>query len=247
MCPINCGTSIGSTTGSVCISGEWWWALYFWWLGVMMMNAYVFYVKLGLLAGVPRNNLLSHHDFHKAIALAWIDPVNHHPRYRVPARGEAPMTPTTVLFSTPSVMSRKRVWKSSSKLTDNSIKKLAKKKSCAIQFTDKTLAVGGILSIRLESTASHFPMPSTKPDAKCQMHRWVDFPNKRSNLLSCEDCHVSICVQCYKRFHTVVDLVVTKADLFKEFKEDWDKNSRSRAGTRRESRRLRFSPIFLIC
>jgi hypothetical protein len=209
---------------------KWWWALYFWWLGVMMVNAYVFYVKMGLLAGVERKNLLSHHDFRQAIALAWIDPVNYHPGYRVPTR-EEPTTPppATALFNTPPVsMSGKRTRKLSSKLTDDSTTPKPKKKSRSLQFTDKTLAVSGILSIRLESTASHLPVPS-KPDAKCQMHRWVGFPNKRSDLMSCEDCHVSICVQCYKRFHTVQDLVAIKGDLYVEYKEDSDKNSRTGA------------------
>jgi hypothetical protein len=206
---------------------KWWWALYFWWLGVSMVNAYVYYVQLGLLAGIDRKNLLSHHDFRKAIALAWIDPANYHPGHcYVPSRQTLGTPPAPeASFNTPPVMSGKRIRKSSAKLTDES-NKPPKKKARAVQFTDKTLAVGGILCSRLDITVTHFPVPP-KPDAKCQMHRWAGFPNKRSELMSCEDCHVSICLQCYKRFHTVEDLLGIKDDLIKEFKEDSDKNSRT--------------------
>ena len=194
----------------------------------MMVNAYAYYLALGVLDGVPRAQLLSHHDFRKAIALAWIDPTQYHP-------GNAP-TPPRPSFSTPpagawsfgnpNLSGKHSRKKEVEKLADKTAK--AKKRARAVQFTDKTLEPGGILSVCLENTLTHFPVPA-KQDAKCQMHRWVGFPNKRSNLMSCEDCHVSICLQCWKQFHTVKDLAGIKGGLAKEYQEDSDKNSCSGA------------------
>ena len=51
---------------------KWWWSPLFWGLGTILTNAYVTYLKVNELFETPKNNLLSHHDFQKSIAIAWI-------------------------------------------------------------------------------------------------------------------------------------------------------------------------------
>ena len=47
-----------------------WWYILFWSIGVMINNAYVIYLHVNLENGIKKNTL-SHHDFRKAVALAW--------------------------------------------------------------------------------------------------------------------------------------------------------------------------------
>ena len=39
----------------------------------MLTNAYIMYIKINVSDGAEKKNLLSHHDFWKAIAFAWIN------------------------------------------------------------------------------------------------------------------------------------------------------------------------------
>jgi hypothetical protein len=56
---------------------KWWWSLLFWWLGVMLVNAYIYYLTLNLVAGKNKKELLSHHDFREYVAHAWISSTTH--------------------------------------------------------------------------------------------------------------------------------------------------------------------------
>ena len=52
---------------------KWWWSILFWLIGVIITNAYVIYLHVNLENGIKKY-LLLHHDFRKAVALAWINP-----------------------------------------------------------------------------------------------------------------------------------------------------------------------------
>jgi len=53
---------------------KWWWSLVFWMLGVFLTNAYVVYGRICDEHGVPKQHRLTHLEFRKEIALAWINP-----------------------------------------------------------------------------------------------------------------------------------------------------------------------------
>ena len=53
---------------------KWWWLIWFWGMGVLMVNSYVEYLNYMLEQGIDRKAILSHYEFQKDIALAWIDP-----------------------------------------------------------------------------------------------------------------------------------------------------------------------------
>ena len=53
---------------------KWWWSLSFCALSVMLVNVYVLYIVVNLTEVKPKIDLLSHHDFRKAIAMEWIHP-----------------------------------------------------------------------------------------------------------------------------------------------------------------------------
>ena len=53
---------------------KWWWLIFFWALGVLLVNTYVAYNTYMVSIG---KQPMSHYNFHKAIALAWIDPTTY--------------------------------------------------------------------------------------------------------------------------------------------------------------------------
>ena len=48
---------------------KWWWSFVLWGLGVAITSAYVMYKTLNMQNGRKKNELISHHDFIKRIAL----------------------------------------------------------------------------------------------------------------------------------------------------------------------------------
>ena len=50
---------------------KWWWSLFFWAFSVLLVNAYVCYHHYTISIGKCP---MSHYDFCKSIALAWLDP-----------------------------------------------------------------------------------------------------------------------------------------------------------------------------
>jgi hypothetical protein len=51
---------------------KWWWSIWLWEFGVLLVNAYVFYKKVMEESGVPKKNRLTQYEFRREIALAWI-------------------------------------------------------------------------------------------------------------------------------------------------------------------------------
>ena len=45
-----------------------------WDIGVTLVNAYIVYRRVSLKYGVSKSDLLSHHNFRKQVAMAWISP-----------------------------------------------------------------------------------------------------------------------------------------------------------------------------
>ena len=55
---------------------KWWWSIFFWALGVLLVNTYVAYKTDMVSIG---KQPMSHYNFRKAITLAWIDPTTYWP------------------------------------------------------------------------------------------------------------------------------------------------------------------------
>ena len=53
---------------------KWWWSIFFWAFGVLLVNAYVSYKTYMISKGKWP---MSHYEFRKQIALAWIDPTTY--------------------------------------------------------------------------------------------------------------------------------------------------------------------------
>ena len=83
------------------------------------------------------------------------------------------------------------------------------------RFNDNTLhPVRGALSIRLDHTNNtHFPVRSPVARARCGLHRYVLGKEKLGDVVYCDTCHVCLCVDCFKDFHSIQNLEGKKAAL----------------------------------
>jgi hypothetical protein len=207
---------------------KWWWALFWWWMGVMMVNAYVYYVSLNLLAGKLKKDLLTHHDFRRAIALSWIAPDKYSPEaLALLARKDPPAMSSSTKkrkgpanrASTPSSGKSKKPRSAQPEEEEWCSDAREERLSRRSVLDDKSLAVGGSMSVRLHAQVTHWPKP-TKPRTRCQMHRWLGIEAK-NDVMHCKTCNVALCIHCYEPFHTYPVLTEIKEQLLKEFKEDW--------------------------
>ena len=53
---------------------KWWWSIFFWSYQVLLTNAYVLYCKYHSL---HKSSPMTHYEFQKQVAIAWLDPVDH--------------------------------------------------------------------------------------------------------------------------------------------------------------------------
>jgi Transposase IS4 len=187
---------------------KWWWSIFFWGMGVLLVNAYVSYVKFNLMNGKKKNELLSHYEFRKAIALAWLDPDQYDTKDKV----DDTVTP----------VSRKRKASeyedSEGRATRGSVgSKMASIKNVkrANKVTNASLDPNdGLFANRLKMFPRHWPVePSLSKRPKCAFHRWAADLEEKTHVVMCSECKVHLCIGCFKMFHEEVDLKSKKFDI----------------------------------
>jgi hypothetical protein len=231
---------------------KWWMACFEHAFGVLLVNSYVTYCHVLKTAGKTK---LSHYDYRKACALAWIDKdemKTHERKKRQRAnqrrtRSEAEEDvgePTTTLESTPTPAStgRKRgrpssalrnktppssTKKNATRAHSHEVKEVVKK---APSITDAALdPISGSLYKRLDKLLDHYPESPNKQSARCAVHRWAMGDNRLeycNSIMKCSECRVSLCYGCFRMFHTETSLVYEKAGLKRQFFEQFKKEKR---------------------
>ena len=84
-----------------------------------------------------------------------------------------------------------------------------------VLVTNMSLTPTGYLQNRLNKNLNHLPVPCTKPEPICQIHRWAIGRKYKSKIMFCKSCNVSLCDYCYEPFHVIPDLV-EKKDVLKK-------------------------------
>ena len=158
---------------------KWWWAIWMWGVQVLMVNAYILYKTSHLIIWhKDEKTLLSHYEFHRQLALAWVgSPEDAH------------------------MAGQKHSWDDASSTTSS---------GKSTRINDTTLdPLKGTLWMRLDDD-SHYPVLPNAKRPCCRLCQWVETAwdkNKViSNVLFCDKCHVSLCVACFKPFHTISDV-----------------------------------------
>ena len=137
---------------------KWWWAIWWWGFQVLLTNSFITYKKF--LELHDRKNTLSHYDYIKQIALAWVSrdlywPSQHISRKRTAALDERRRTRSRLAVD-----------------VDTESKSTSSTK--CIQVDEKTLhTVKGRLSCRLNTAIQHFPEIPVAKRPRCQLHRSV--------------------------------------------------------------------------
>ena len=190
-----------------------------------MTNAYIVYVYANVLHfNTKKKYLLSHHDFRRAVAEAWLNPEEYtksQKRAQEPEQTENFMKKRKVVSTTSTKASSvaSSLTMNSSKSIYSTIQKEQKqgtKKHCK-HVNDDSLDPTSSLCIRLDSTLDHLPDPANAR-ARCALHRWLGIETQKQ-VSYCTVCNVHLCVKCYRIFHIVPDLSEIKNELLKEFKK----------------------------
>ena len=76
----------------------------------------------------------------------------------------------------------------------------------------------GLFSNRLivNEMCTHFPLPVRSKHSECQLHKMFN-KRTRKQVMLCPDCNVTLCVLCYKPFHSVDDLNKIKVEVQNDF------------------------------
>jgi Transposase IS4 len=200
---------------------KWWWSVFFWGMGVLMVNAYVAYVKYSLQNGKKKSELLSHYEFRKAIALAWLDP----DQYDTMTVDVSSISPAMGKRKHNEVDdSETRVTRGSggsAKIT--SFKKIKRSN----KVTDASLDPNdGLYCNRLKVFPRHWPVePYLSKRPKCAFHRWAADLEEKTHVVMCSECKVHLCIGCFKMFHEETDLKSKKFEICCKLLED-KKNGR---------------------
>ena len=186
---------------------KWWHSVFWWSFQVLMVNSYKCYQSH--IIDDLHSNPMSHYEFQKMIAEAWIDPdcLNK----KIKSEDE-----TTDVMSV------------SSTITGSSTVGTAGNR---VRFCSSSLdPLTGSLRCRIDhSGVGHWPIKA-KNNEYCQLHRWAN-PGSTSNsrkrkykgVIRCSECNVTLCVgYCYETFHEVWNLQGKKHEIQQIFSENFD-------------------------
>ena len=144
---------------------KWWWAHFFWIFELSLTNAFVLYRMFQEIHNVKVQ--LTHYEFIKKIALAWIDQDIYWPT----ASPKMKKSQSSSSFSS-----------SRSIITRRSSAPLQSRK--CMTFSDRSLdPFNGFLQFRLDRHLNHFPIKNDKPEANCQLHFYTARKKHRANLI----------------------------------------------------------------
>jgi len=181
--------------------------MWFWSLGVMIVNSYVIYRTFSLANGINKKDLMSHHDFRKSIALHWIN------QSEVTEEDNESRSSRSASLSSKRSIPRRPIVRMSESVT-SSLSRLSNSRAPqnrARRVTSTSMdPVKGKHLVRLDSTLDHIPEGvDKKSKARCMLYRWFGVETQ-AKILHCVACNVNLCAHCYKIYHTVENLDTCK-------------------------------------
>jgi len=199
---------------------KWWWAMFFWGHGTLLVNAYIAYKSYVESKGMKA---LSHYDFRMQVVLAKICPAKYGSSkqklsiafqrgdYRALSR-----TGGSITSNTASTSSRSSNAKRASTIPPNPTpKKTRRPQITALRLCDMYSQAN---TRRLNDELQHLAEPESRNTGGkcCSLCRYATGKKYSAQLLTCKDCNVSLCMWCFKPFHTLTDLTKEKRRLCKQ-------------------------------
>ena len=183
---------------------KWWWSIWWWGFQVMLTNSYIVYTKFHKLHKTEKL-MVSHYDYIKLIAIAWIDPENYGPQ--TPMK-DLPRSKNETKDNEERPRTRRRIMDTETLASGGS-------KRCKEVSDDSLDPLNGLLRMRLQhNTIQHWPQDAG--GKRCQLHRWARGREGKSVMkgtMKCSVCQVILCMSCYNVFHKETDLVGKKNEI----------------------------------
>ena len=154
---------------------------------------------------------MSHYNFQKLIGDSWIkgEEPNDIDDNLIPTREHSVTSSITMLsesVSCPEAVAIKRP------------------RCCNLNFEPQT----GAYRRRLNNVLCHHPIPASKNDY-CKLHYWVCKKKKQGQMVTCEECNITLCTgYCWKVFHSVWDLPKDKDNIQRHFESEHKKRKKSK-------------------
>ena len=193
----------------------------------MLTNAYKVYIDFHKIH--QSDAALSHYDFIKQIALAWLDRENNWPEERKRKRAISESEESSLVIRrsrsrrNPIPSSNNSQATTETFLSGDSHVSKHEEKTIPMRnatVNEKTLEPNGALKCRLNTYVTHSPCPSTNKRAKCQLHRWARGRGKKKVrgaklVVHCLVCRVDLCFKCWRTFHSCTDIIRLKDEIAK--------------------------------
>ena len=162
---------------------------------------------------------MSHYEYIKAIALAWIEPEEYAPQ-RI-ARKRKSREDKEVSMGSRSRRRMTQIHRSTSSSTVSGLTSIGASTNAAGGDSNRNGTINdnslhpssGKLRCRLNTAVQHLPEYSKVKKRRCQLHRWArdrKGEEAMSGIIRCSICRVDLCVKCYQVFHKEANLVDKK-------------------------------------
>jgi ribosomal protein L37AE/L43A len=194
---------------------KWWWSMFFWGHGTLMVNAYIAYKRFMEIKGLKP---MSHYDFRKMIVLAKICPTLHGAKKQ---QGSIASQRGDQRSAASSSKGRSKRATETAAASTRAAKQQKMETSTYASHGRVENDNSDFNMIRLERSLHHLPEPvdNEKRGKCCALCRYATGKKLRANILRCGDCKTILCSFCYKPFHTLPSISAAKNKLCDEINE----------------------------
>jgi hypothetical protein len=151
-------------------------------------------------------DMVSHYDYIKLTAIAWIDPVKYGPQ--TPMK-QLPRSKRQEDEDNSKPRTRRRIMEAAASVGSVTSTR------CREVTDDAFDPVKEKLSTRLNTTVQHWPEECNSA-TRCQLHRWArgrELPAVMKGVMRCSICQVNLCIKCFHTFHTEGDILGKKCQI----------------------------------
>ena len=196
---------------------KWWWSIFLWIFQVSLTNAYVAYSSYCKMHNIRP---MLHRDFISNIVLTWLSNdvypqgLKTYLEFETPlmtdiisesSNNRTPFSNVSTLTSSNASNNNQRVGRTDHGDEDEdndshgNIFKEGVIRRCASITSNK---INSPTNPRRNRFLQHLPIAPKGDHAICQLHAYQGRRMRGKALLHCEDCHVNLCLDCFKTYHT---------------------------------------------